>query len=155
MSMVFILLFAKGDLKKHTIVYIAYSLFLIPLSIMVAYKYGAYGSSLFWLIHNLFLFFSWGCLVIEKNFNDSLRFIFYDVLLPCVIISATNFYLWSTLFKLPKERVFLLVCLFLIGFLNVFFLAVYFIWFNPRSRAVLFGVEMINKNSGIRSHDNE
>lgn len=154
MSMVFILLFAKGDLKNHTVVYISYSLILIPLSIMVAYKFGSYGASIFWLIHNLFLFFSWGCWVIAKNFHHSLRFIFYDVFLPCLIISVINFSLWSTFFKLPKERIFLLVCLFLIGFLNVFVLSVYFIWLNPRSRAVLFGIAKRNDSSRIRLHNN-
>jgi O-antigen/teichoic acid export membrane protein len=154
MSMVFMLLFAKGDLKNHTIVYIFYSLILIPLSIIVAYKFGGYGASMFWLIHNLVLFFSWGCWVIEKNFHNSLRFIFYDLFLPCLIISVTNFSLWSAFFRLPKERVLLLVCLFLIGFLNVCILAGYFIGLNSRSRAILFGIAKRNDSSRIRLHNN-
>lgn len=57
-------------------------------------------------------------------------------------------------FKLPKERIFLLVCLFLIGLLNVCILTGYFIWLNSRSRAILFGIAKINDSSRIRLHNN-
>lgn len=144
MSMVFMLLFAKGDLKAHTIVYIAYSLILIPLSIIIAYNFGGYGASVFWVVHNIVLFLSWGCWVIAKNFHHGLRFVFYDVFLPCVVVSVTNFYLWSTFLEFPKERVFILGCLFLIGVLNVCILAVYFLKVNARTGAVLLGIEKRN-----------
>jgi O-antigen/teichoic acid export membrane protein len=126
MSMVFLLLFCSGDLKKHTMVYVCYSMFLVPASIVIASRYGGYGASMFWLLHNAAFFIFWGCRVIYKYFGFQTLCMVLELIFTSVIFSFVYFSFWVYLSITPDGRFALLIYLAFIGISNVLVLFLYF-----------------------------
>ena len=60
MNFIFIYLYSVGHLKQHFYAYALYSLFSVPLSILVAKHYGAIGSAKFVFAHTIMFMLIWG-----------------------------------------------------------------------------------------------
>ena len=112
MTLVFLLQYSVGRLKAHTTVYLVYSIFIIPLSVIIAQQFKGEGAVLFWFLHNLILFVVWGGMVHYKFINGFNGYLWFRVLMPTYIISyalmktldgfinlqdMTGFYLFITL----------------------------------------------------------
>lgn len=126
MSMVFLLLFCSGDLKLHTIVYVCYSLVLIPLSIIITSNYGGYGASAFWFFHNVILFTFWGGRVLLKYFGYNTLYMILELIITSSLFSFLHFSFWRELSIIPENRFALLAILTFIGIGNVLVLFFYF-----------------------------
>lgn len=142
MSMVFILLFCVGNLKIHTLVYVIYSLILIPTSIIVAKNYGGHGASIFWMLHNVFLFLFWGGRVLYKFFPIKTFFMIIELIITTIIVSSLNFSFWKSLISFPDNSFYLLVTLASIGIGNV---AILFYYFSIIRKKLSSTISLVNK----------
>jgi O-antigen/teichoic acid export membrane protein len=130
MSLIFLILFAFGDLVKHTKVYLVYSLFLVPVTVFVASNFGGLGSSLLWFIHNLLFFCFWGFTVINKFFKGSIWFLISKLFIPVIILSSLHFWLVSLYFPLEFGRLTLGLLLVCVGVSNVMCCCAYLFFGN-------------------------
>lgn len=113
MNFVFILLYTVGKLKKHFYAYAAYSLFTIPVSVFVAIKYGATGSSKFVFFHTLLFMFLWGGVNLKKMFDNLIS----SIVLLYLIVMATSLAIFTSLYYLYGVKGFWLVTPPLLNFL--------------------------------------
>jgi len=92
MTFVFLLQYSTNQLKKHVIVYLLYSLLLIPISIYIANKFYGEGTAIFWFVHNIIFFIIWGGIVNHKFIKGINSFLWLEILTPTIIISFSIFY---------------------------------------------------------------
>lgn len=124
-NLIFLLLYSLGDLKKHTIVYFIFSIFLIPLNIVVAQKYLGTGSSVLYMFSSAFLFIAWGAYNLVRYFTNGIRIITV-VIAPVLIFEFIFFYYSSHMLQpLTTERLKLFVAIFSIGLVGFVLAAIY------------------------------
>jgi len=127
MTFVFLLQYSAGNLKKHVIVYVAYSALLIPVSIYIANTYQGYGSSLFWFIHNFIFFITWGSIVNYNYIKNINFFLWVYILVPTVLISLLVFTLIDiNIDLLAISRIQIAVYLSLVGIGNILLIGTYY-----------------------------
>lgn len=117
-NFIFLLLYSFGDLKKHTIVYIVFSLIVIPMNIVIAKNYFGEGTSIFLAINSALLFLVWGGYNFKKSFTNGLKII-YIYIIPLFIIEIFYFKLTSFLEINTQNRFLIFFVLALIGLIGV------------------------------------
>ncbi len=128
MNCIFLLQYSIGKLKAHLIAYLLYSLFLIPASVYIAYRFQASGAAIFWFIHNLLFFVVWGTIVHRKYLVGVASYIWIKILVPCLVISLTYMTALKSFVVFSGHRGADFLILFFIGLSNVALLLGYF-WF--------------------------
>ncbi|MED8755053.1 O10 family O-antigen flippase, partial [Escherichia marmotae] len=89
-NFVFLLLYSFGELRRHTVVYALFSLFVIPTNILLAKQYSGQGTSIFFGISSMFLFLLWGGYNFAKFFVKGLQII-YIYIIPLFLIEVIYF----------------------------------------------------------------
>ncbi len=144
MTFTYLLQYSMGNLKKHLIVYLSYSLLLIPTSIYIATVYQGYGSALFYFIHNLILFLSWGLIVNYKNIQNINSFLIIYIFLPSFTISVIIFNIFnSNIDLLSMNRILILSYIIFIGIINIMFIGLFYILFKKKISAKFRNIEFI------------
>jgi len=93
MNFIFIYLYSVGHLKQHFYAYALYSLFSVPLSILVAKHYGAIGSAKFVFAHTLIFMLIWGGWQLKSKFIG-LAYQYLIMLISVLVISNVCFYVF-------------------------------------------------------------
>ncbi|PMG83493.1 lipopolysaccharide biosynthesis protein [Vibrio breoganii] len=119
----FFILYAKGQLKMHTIVYTIHCMFLIPLMFYVVKTFEPVDAAKLFFFQNLFISIVWGGYVFYKNIPGFLT----RILIPMLLITCSYWFATSELCILLKDRigvyVSLSLCLFMMVIPAVFLLA--------------------------------
>ncbi|WP_127021656.1 lipopolysaccharide biosynthesis protein [Rheinheimera mangrovi] len=92
-NFLFIILFAVGKLKYHFRAYSLYSLLTIPLSVIVAMKFGGEGSAFFIFLHSMIFMFFWSGFVLNSLIPKLIKYgfmVFTASLLSSVSILILN-----------------------------------------------------------------
>lgn len=133
MTFIFLLQYSTNQLKKHVIVYLLYSLFLIPISIYIANKFYGDGTAIFWFVHNIIFFIIWGGIVNHKFIEGINNFLLLEILIPTIIISFLIFYSINvTVNLISMSQIKIGMILFVIGITNIVFIFSYLYIFKYR-----------------------
>ncbi|MEJ4044811.1 lipopolysaccharide biosynthesis protein [Erwinia sp. SLM-02] len=120
----FLLRYSSGDLRNHTLVYLLFSVFVVPANIYIANKYHGVGTSIFFCISSATLFFSWSVYNFNKYFVSGLDFI-VKLLIPVSLICCGYFSFINSLKIEPSDRLISFIVLFGIGFSGSVIVAFY------------------------------
>jgi O-antigen/teichoic acid export membrane protein len=138
LNMVFLIQFAFGAITRHMQLYLIYSIFLVPITILVASSFGGVGTSILWSVHNTVFFIFWGLYVINRYFEDGALIFVLNLFLPVLCLSSLHFYISSEYFTLLHEldRATLGVSLFFVGVSNSLLCAI-FLYYVRSSRKLI------------------
>lgn len=134
-NFIFLLLYSFGELKKHTLVYAIYSIFVVPLNVYIASKYLGEGTSVFFAVSSTLLFILWGGYNLKCIFFNGLN-IFYHYLIPLFIIEMGYFWLAKNTMASIDVRWQLFIVLSSIGFIGVVIALLYLRLVNRLSSAI-------------------
>lgn len=123
-NFIFLLLYSFGQLKKHTIVYAVFSVFVIPMNVYIAKNYLGEGTSMFFAFTSIFLFLIWGGHNLKYYFLNGSR-ITYVYIIPLFIIEIVYFASVKHLPLFTEIRWQLFIELALIGVIGVMLALLY------------------------------
>lgn len=152
MTLVFLLQYSVGRLKAHTTVYLVYSVFIVPLSVIIAQQFKGEGAVLFWFFHNLVFFVVWGGMVHYKFINGFNRYLWFRVLIPAFIISYVIMkVLGDFLIFKSMTGFYLLIVLLFIGMVGLAGVLLYFYLYRGNNKASLNKIELTDEFFSIES----
>jgi O-antigen/teichoic acid export membrane protein len=136
-NIIFLILYSIGDLKKHTIIYGAYSIIIVPLNIYIAKNFLGEGASILFFISSMLLFVLWGGYNLNKHFHKGMHLIIY-ITLPIVCIEIVYFYCVSAINLESYTRILMFIKIFIIGILGGLIAALYLLLLNKFKPKIYF-----------------
>lgn len=114
-NLIFLLLYSHGELKKHTIVYVIFSMIIIPLNIFIAKNFHGDGTSIFYAMNAILLFLIWGGYNLIERFSNGIGIMAFYIL-PLIIIEFIYYYFMSNMEIFSGSRLLSFIYLSFIGF---------------------------------------
>ncbi|QUG75137.1 O10 family O-antigen flippase [Erwinia sp. E602] len=90
-NLCFLLRYSSGQLKNHTLIYLLFSVLVVPLNVIVARVWQGEGTSLFFAASSGLLFLLWAGYNFHRYFVSGAALL-YQMLLPVILISLVWFW---------------------------------------------------------------